>query len=87
MLGAFFGTPYRNWWLDYASDPECMSSYSSHWLVRKTAAREFAQGRVRLDRLQGSMLEVRRCSHTPLFTSLLLILFKVRGQLLYHWIG
>jgi hypothetical protein len=59
MLGAFFTPPYRDWWLSYASDPERMPECYSHWLVRKSAARAFAQGFVKLDRRQPSMIEVR----------------------------
>ena len=59
MLGAFFGAPYRDWWLSHASDPEQMPRYRSHWLVRKSAARAFAQGFVKLDRQQPSMIEMR----------------------------
>ncbi|TVY13908.1 hypothetical protein LARI1_G009029 [Lachnellula arida] len=57
MLGAFFTPSYRDWWLDYAQMPEDMSPYHNHWLVRKSAAYAFAQGFVKLDRLQPSMLE------------------------------
>jgi hypothetical protein len=59
MLGAFFGAPYRNWWISYAQSPEATSPYHTHWLVRKSAGGAFASGRVRLDRLQPSMIEVR----------------------------
>ncbi|TFY52227.1 hypothetical protein EVJ58_g10134 [Rhodofomes roseus] len=57
MLGAFFGPPYRDWWLSYARNPEHMSCYCNHWLVRTSAAKAFARGSVRLDRLQPSMVE------------------------------
>jgi hypothetical protein len=58
MLDAFFGTPYLDWWLSYAENPNHMSPCRNHWLVRKSAADAFAQGLVRLDRLQPSMVEV-----------------------------
>ncbi|KAI1765480.1 hypothetical protein GGR53DRAFT_261533 [Hypoxylon sp. FL1150] len=57
MLGAFFGPPYRDWWLSYARNPERMATCSSHWLIRKSAASAFASGLVMLDRLQPSMIE------------------------------
>ncbi|KAH8597551.1 hypothetical protein B0O99DRAFT_617672 [Bisporella sp. PMI_857] len=59
MLGAFFTHSYRDWWLAYAQRPEDMSPYRNHWLVRKSAAQAFAQGIVKLDRLQPSMVEFR----------------------------
>ncbi|KAK4150826.1 kinase-like domain-containing protein [Chaetomidium leptoderma] len=59
MLGAFFSPPYRDWWLSYASDPEKLHHYRSHWLVQKSAARAFAQGFVQLDRRQPSMIEYK----------------------------
>ncbi|TVY25258.1 hypothetical protein LHYA1_G007005 [Lachnellula hyalina] len=37
--------------------PEDMSPYHNHWLVRKSAANAFAEGLVKLDRLQPSMVE------------------------------
>lgn len=58
MLSAFFGPQYRDWWLSYASDAAHMSPYRNHWLVRASAAKAFASGLVRLDRLQPSMIEV-----------------------------
>ncbi|KAI1404934.1 hypothetical protein F4819DRAFT_494538 [Hypoxylon fuscum] len=57
MLGAFFGPPYRDWWLSYVRNPGGMMPYCNHWLVRKSAARAFASGLVRLDRLHPSMVE------------------------------
>ncbi|KAK4446309.1 kinase-like domain-containing protein [Podospora aff. communis PSN243] len=57
MLGAFFGPPYLDWWLSYASNPDLMSPYHNHWLVRRSAAEAFARGLVRLDRRQPSMIE------------------------------
>ncbi|KAK3989017.1 hypothetical protein QBC44DRAFT_396900 [Cladorrhinum sp. PSN332] len=57
MLGAFFGPPYRDWWLFYAKNPDHMSPYSNHWLVRRSAAKVFAHGLVKLDRRQPSMVE------------------------------
>jgi hypothetical protein len=59
MLGAFFGPPYRDWWLSYASEPERLSRYRSHWLVQRSAATAFAQGFVKLDRRMPSMIEMR----------------------------
>lgn len=58
MLGAFFTPSYRDWWLDYAQNPRFTSPYGGHWLVRKSAAGAFAQGLIKLDRLQPSMIEV-----------------------------
>ncbi|KAI1375836.1 hypothetical protein F4677DRAFT_460122 [Hypoxylon crocopeplum] len=58
MLGAFFGPPYRDWWLSYVRNPGGMKPYYNHWLVRKSAARAFASGLVKLDRLHPSMVEV-----------------------------
>ncbi|KAI0386975.1 hypothetical protein F5Y04DRAFT_74505 [Hypomontagnella monticulosa] len=57
MLGAFFGSPYRDWWLSYIRDPENMTPCRNHWLIRKSAAKAFASGLVRLDRLSPSMVE------------------------------
>ncbi|KAI4865650.1 hypothetical protein F4820DRAFT_447857 [Hypoxylon rubiginosum] len=57
MLGAFFGPPYRDWWLSYARNPGGTATYCNHWLVQKSAARAFASGFVKLDRLQPSMIE------------------------------
>ncbi|KAL2754749.1 hypothetical protein ACRALDRAFT_1094268 [Sodiomyces alcalophilus JCM 7366] len=57
MLGAFFGQPYLDWWLSYAREPEWMPRERSHWLVRRSAARAFERGLIRLDRLQASMVE------------------------------
>ncbi|OTA98636.1 hypothetical protein M426DRAFT_17234 [Hypoxylon sp. CI-4A] len=65
MLGAFFGPPYRDWWLSYARNPEDMMSYFNHWLVRKSAVRAFALGLVRLDRLHPSMVEYE-FQHVPI---------------------
>jgi hypothetical protein len=59
MIGAFFSPPYRDWWLSYATEPERLPCYCNHWLVQKSAAREFAQGFVKLDRQMPSMIEVR----------------------------
>lgn len=33
MLGAYFGVPYRDWWLSYAKDPAAMPRTSNHWLL------------------------------------------------------
>ncbi|OTB15055.1 hypothetical protein K445DRAFT_318431 [Daldinia sp. EC12] len=57
MLGAFFGPPYRDWWLSYIRDPEYISPYCNHWLIRKSVARAFALGVVRLNRLHPSFVE------------------------------
>lgn len=57
MLGAFFGPPYRDWWLSYSRDPDFTSPYENHWLVTKSAARAFSRGVIKLDRLQPSMVE------------------------------
>lgn len=57
MLGAFFGPPYRDWWLTTAENPQFMMPYWSHWLVSKSAAHAFSRGIVRLNRLHPSMVE------------------------------
>ncbi|OSC97358.1 hypothetical protein PYCCODRAFT_1440229 [Trametes coccinea BRFM310] len=57
MLGAFFGGGYRDWWLFVAQHPQQVPPNCNHWLVRKSAARAFAKGLVRLDRMQRSMVE------------------------------
>ncbi|PSS03225.1 kinase-like domain-containing protein [Coniella lustricola] len=57
MLGAFFGSNYRDWWLFYTAHPDSISPYGSHWLLRKSAAEAFARGLVRLDRIPQSMIE------------------------------
>ncbi|KAL2190560.1 hypothetical protein L209DRAFT_724385 [Thermothelomyces heterothallicus CBS 203.75] len=59
MLGVFFSPPYRDWWLSYARAPERMLHYYSHWLVQKSAAQAFAQGLVKLERQQPSMIEYK----------------------------
>jgi hypothetical protein len=58
MLGAFFGPPYRDWWLSYVKKPEHMTPCRNHWLVRKSAALALARGLVKLERLQPSLVEV-----------------------------
>ncbi|KAI2776590.1 hypothetical protein F4815DRAFT_483981 [Daldinia loculata] len=57
MLGAFFGPSYRDWWLSYVINPEGKSPCYNHWLVRKSTAKIFASGLVRLNRLHPSMVE------------------------------
>ncbi|KAI3325312.1 kinase-like domain-containing protein [Xylariaceae sp. AK1471] len=57
MLGAFFGPPYRDWWLSYIKEPRIKTPYGNHWLVRRSAATAFANGFVYLDRQQPSMIE------------------------------
>ncbi|TVY55426.1 hypothetical protein LSUE1_G009591 [Lachnellula suecica] len=52
-----FHSPYRDWWLAYAQNPDDMYPYHNHWLVRKSAATAFAQCFIKLDRLQPSMIE------------------------------
>ncbi|KAH9897349.1 hypothetical protein F4778DRAFT_743228 [Xylariomycetidae sp. FL2044] len=59
MLGAFFGRPYRDWWLSYVKDPESLSPYHNHWLVRKSTALALARGSVRLDRRMPSFVEYK----------------------------
>jgi hypothetical protein len=59
MLGAFFGPPYRDWWLSYASHPEGSQYHHIHWLVQKSAANAFMEGFVKLERRQPSMIQVR----------------------------
>jgi hypothetical protein len=73
MLGAFFTPSYRDWWLAYAREPKSVSPYQSHWLVSKSAAHAFAQGAIKLDRLQPSLVEVscgrRKPKAVPVFSS------------------
>jgi len=59
MLGAFFDTTYRDWWISYIENPEYTEPERSHWLVRKSASQAFAQGRVQLER-RSSLVEVHR---------------------------
>ncbi|KAK3375653.1 hypothetical protein B0T24DRAFT_205006 [Lasiosphaeria ovina] len=59
MLGAFFGPPYRDWWLSYVRNPDRLLPHKNHWLVRRSAAQAFAHGLVRLDRLEHSMVEYK----------------------------
>lgn len=58
MLGAFFGAPYRDWWLSCAANPQRISPYNNHWLVRSSTARALERGLVGLHRQQQSMIEV-----------------------------
>lgn len=58
MLGAFFGPQYRDWWLSYSREPEYMTPFRSHWLIRKSVAGVLSRGLIRLERLQPSMVEV-----------------------------
>lgn len=60
MLGAFFGPQYRDWWFDYVKDPEYITPYANHWLVRRSASAAFAGGFVHLQRLNSSMIEVSK---------------------------
>jgi len=55
LLRAFLSPPYRDWWLSYANEPERVPQHCSHWLVRKSAARAFASGFVKLERRQPSI--------------------------------
>ncbi|KXJ87232.1 hypothetical protein Micbo1qcDRAFT_190271 [Microdochium bolleyi] len=57
MLGAFFGPQYRDWWLTEVTRVGMLRPHQDHWLVQKSAAAAFAAGRVRLNRLQQSMIE------------------------------
>lgn len=57
MLGAFFGPPYRDWWLSYSQNPQFTMSYYNHWLVKKSAVSAFSRGVVKLNRLLPSMVE------------------------------
>lgn len=57
MLSSFFGPQYRDWWLSHVKNPDAMSPYRNHWLVRQSAAEAFASGHLRLERLQPSMIE------------------------------
>ncbi|KAJ2969309.1 hypothetical protein NUW58_g10019 [Xylaria curta] len=59
MLGAFFGPQYRDWWFDYVRDPEYITPYANHWLVRRSASTAFSDGFVHLQRLNSSMVEYR----------------------------
>lgn len=58
MLGAFFGNSYRDWLLSQAKDSGYTSSYSNHWLVRKSAYEALSRGLVCLERQEPSMIEV-----------------------------
>lgn len=58
MLGAFFGPPYRDWWLSCAANPQRVSPYSNHWLVGSSTARALRRGVVALQRQKHSMIEV-----------------------------
>jgi hypothetical protein len=58
MLGAFFGAPYRDWWLSCIINPTSIKPHHSYWLVRRSVAKAFSEGRLRLDRLQPSLVEV-----------------------------
>ena len=46
MLGAFFGAPYRDWWLSYIQNSDFTMAFHNHWLVRKSAATAFGLGLV-----------------------------------------
>ncbi|KAI1810837.1 hypothetical protein GGS20DRAFT_589166 [Poronia punctata] len=59
MLGVFFGPSYRDWWLSYIRNPRLLTPYDNHWLVRRSAAKAFAEGSVCLLRRQGSMIQFR----------------------------
>ncbi|KAM5386754.1 hypothetical protein ACJZ2D_000047 [Fusarium nematophilum] len=59
ILHAFFGTPYRNWWLAYTQRPDRINPYHSHWLVRKSAAEAFRRGLLQLNRREPSMIEYK----------------------------
>ncbi|KAI0161773.1 hypothetical protein GGR52DRAFT_561098 [Hypoxylon sp. FL1284] len=57
MLGAYFGPPYRDWWLSYARDPKRTPAYFNHWLVQESAAKAFSLGIIKLHRMNETMLE------------------------------
>lgn len=57
MLAAFFGPPYRDWWLSTIEDSSFTSPWDDHWLVSKSAGHACSRGLVRLDRMQPSMVE------------------------------
>lgn len=57
MLAAFFGPPYRDWWLSTVEEGSFTSPWDDHWLVSKSAAHAFSRGLVKLDRMQPSMVE------------------------------
>ncbi|KAL2136861.1 hypothetical protein VTI74DRAFT_587 [Chaetomium olivicolor] len=63
VLGAFFGPPYRDWWLSYVNQPEFTSPYANHWLVRRSTSQALARGLVQLERLQPSMTEYQVEQH------------------------
>ena len=65
MMAAFFGTEYCDWHLDNARRPEAKRPYRNHWLVRRSAAKVFAEGLVILKRRRDSMLVVSRCMPKP----------------------
>ncbi|KAJ8122901.1 hypothetical protein ONZ43_g1018 [Nemania bipapillata] len=70
MVGAFFGSAQRDWWLEYARNPRFVTPYGNHWLVRRSAARAFANGFVYLERLGSSMIEYRVSAHARLCNSI-----------------
>lgn len=58
VLAAFFGPGYRDWWLNYAINPDQFTSpLLNHWLVSKSASLAFRRGHVMLQRRQPSMIE------------------------------
>jgi hypothetical protein len=65
MLNAFFTARYSHQWLNYIRQPERMDPARNHWLVRKSAARAFDLGLVKLVSLQQSNVEV---SFSPYLT-------------------
>lgn len=73
MLGAYFGAPYRDWWLSYAKDPAAMPRTSNHWLLQRSASKVYEQGLVFLARILPFRTEVSGCpcplSYIPIVPS------------------
>lgn len=61
MLGAYFGVPYRDWWLSYSKDPAAMPRTSNHWLLQRSASKVYEQGLVFLAKILPSRTEVSGC--------------------------
>ncbi|KAF5556464.1 kinase [Fusarium phyllophilum] len=59
MLRAFFGPPYLGWWLAHTERLKRVDPIDGHWLVRRSAAKAYKNGLVKLHRLHPSMIEYR----------------------------
>lgn len=59
MLGAFFSQQYRDWWLAYIKNPNNTNPLHNHWLVRKSIAKAYAEGRLALQRQMPSLVEYK----------------------------